>query len=66
MSAWRLKVFTDGGEPMDWRRSIIRVAAAHLSLFAAGLGYLWILVDRDHLAWHDRLSRTRIVMTAKG
>jgi len=66
MRAWRLKAYTDSGEKMDWRRSVIRVAAAHLSLFAAGLGYLWILVDRDRLAWHDRLSRTRVVMTAKG
>ena len=65
MSAWRLKVFTENGDTMDWRRSVIRVAAAHLSLFAAGLGYLWILVDRDGLAWHDRLSHTRVVMTAK-
>jgi uncharacterized RDD family membrane protein YckC len=26
-----------------------------------GLGYLWILVDRDRMAVHDRLSKTVIV-----
>ena len=65
MRAWRLKLFTDNGEPVDWRRSMVRVAAAHLSLFVVGLGYLWVLVDRDKLAWHDRISGTRLVMTAK-
>ena len=65
MRAWRLRLFSDEGEPVDWRRSVIRVAAAHLSLLALGLGYIWVLIDREKLAWHDRISRTRLVITAK-
>ena len=60
-----IKLLTAGGQAVDWRQSIVRTAGAHLSLFAAGLGYLWILVDRDRLARHDRLSRTRLVMIEK-
>ena len=65
MRAWRIKLLTTDGQPIDWRQAIVRTAGAHLSVFAAGLGYLWILVDRDRFAWHDRLSRTRLVMLEK-
>ena len=27
-----------------------------------GFSFLWILIDRKGYAWHDRLSRTRLVM----
>ena len=27
-----------------------------------GLAFLWILIDRKGCAWHDRLSRTRLVI----
>ena len=35
---------------------------ALLSWGALGAGFLWILVDRNQLAWHDRLSGTRLVL----
>jgi uncharacterized RDD family membrane protein YckC len=31
----------------------------------AALGLLWVSIDRDGLAWHDRWSRTRLVLVAK-
>lgn len=65
MRAWRLKLFSDDGNTVGWRASIVRVAGAHLSLFALGLGYLWILFDRRRLAWHDHLSRTRLVIVTE-
>jgi len=30
-----------------------------------GLGYFWILIDPEKKAWHDRLSRTRLILTSK-
>ena len=35
-------------------------------LNALGLGYLWVMIDRERLSWHDRISRTRLVMLSKG
>jgi uncharacterized RDD family membrane protein YckC len=29
------------------------------------LCYLWIWIDRDGLAWHDRLTHTRVVVLPK-
>ena len=65
MRAWRIKALQVNGQPMTWRRSIVRVAGAHLSLLALGLGYLWMLVDREGLTWHDRLSDSRLVLLAR-
>jgi uncharacterized RDD family membrane protein YckC len=65
MRAWRLRLFDRDGEAVTWRVAWIRVAGAYLSAAALGLGYLWMWFDRDGLTWHDRLSRTRLVMTLR-
>jgi len=62
MKAWRLVLVTDRGAIPGYGRAALRVAASLLSWLPLGLGYLWVLVDRDHLAWHDRLSGTRLVL----
>jgi uncharacterized RDD family membrane protein YckC len=36
-----------------------------VSLAALGLGYFWIWIDRERLAWHDRWSGTRVVVVPK-
>lgn len=61
LRAWKLRIVRADDGPLGWKESALRMAAAIPSLGLLGLGYLWILVDRDGLAWHDRLSRTRIV-----
>ena len=62
MEAWRLRVEREDGALLDWRDVVTRIGAGVLSLLPFGLGWLWILVDRDKRAWHDRLSRTRVVV----
>lgn len=62
MRAWRLRVEGPDGRPPGWGRALGRFAAAILSWAAFGLGFLWVLVDRDRRAWHDRLSGTRLVL----
>ncbi|WP_078120349.1 RDD family protein [Thiosocius teredinicola] len=62
MRAWRLKVVADDGQTLTMKQALIRYLGACLSLLAAGLGYLWVLIDKQGLAWHDHLSRTRLVI----
>lgn len=60
MRAWQLKLTTHTGQDISWKQALLRLLAAVLSSLPAGLGWLWILVDRQGLAWHDRISGTRL------
>jgi uncharacterized RDD family membrane protein YckC len=62
MRTWRLRVIRDDGASLNSRDALRRLVWATLSLLPAGLGLWWSLFDHDHLAWHDRRSRTRLVM----
>ena len=62
MRSWRLKLLRVDGTPVGWRDALKRHFAALLSWLPCGLGFIWILFDRDNLAWHDRLSNTRLTL----
>jgi uncharacterized RDD family membrane protein YckC len=36
----------------------LRIPAMLLATLPAGLGLFWALFDKDHLGWHDRLTKT--------
>lgn len=61
MRPWRLRVVDAHGGRAGWRALWLRYAVATLSLAAAGLGFLWSLIDRERRTWHDMASRTRLV-----
>ena len=65
MRAWRLQLVGADGGSVRWSQTLSRFAGAVLSAATLGLGYLWILVDRDRLTWHDRLSQTRLRLLPK-
>ena len=61
MRAWRLRAVSSSGSPMSLGAAILRAAFATLAWAPAALGVLWLYLDPDHLALHDRLSGTRVV-----
>jgi uncharacterized RDD family membrane protein YckC len=75
---WRFRGTTVGGivfglkivrldeRPVDWATSIVRALACFLSLFAAGLGFLWIIWDPERQAWHDKIAGTVVVRVPRG
>ena len=65
MRSWRIRVVDSEGEAVGWGQALRRYLAALVSWGAAGLGFVWILFDRDGCSWHDRLSGTYLVMTEK-
>ncbi len=65
MRSWRLKVEMLDGRPLTMAVALLRFAAGLLSVGALGLGILWILVDPEKRAWHDRLTGTHVVQLPK-
>jgi uncharacterized RDD family membrane protein YckC len=64
MQAWKLKLTTDGGQLLSLRFAILRYLLATLSFTLCGLGFLWAIVDRQHLFLHDRILKSRIAAGA--
>lgn len=65
MRAWRLKlVNTKGGTP-SWGQCWLRCLLACLSLGLFGLGYFWRWLDPQQTTFHDRFSRTRVLLLPK-
>jgi uncharacterized RDD family membrane protein YckC len=65
MQTWRLRIDNVDGGRISWRQALIRFVVAFVSALCLGLGYLWILWDRDQCSWHDRVSGSRVVMLPK-
>jgi len=61
MRAWHLRVEQQDGRLITLPQALMRCAVAVLSWAAFGLGYLWILIDRERRSWHDIASGTRVV-----
>ncbi len=62
MKAWRIKLVTYDSTPPSWGQVFTRCLVGLLSFAAAGLGFFWILIDRQGRSWHDRASATLIIV----
>jgi len=61
MRAWRLRAVTPAGKPLALKDAVLRCVFGVLAWAPAALGVLWLYFDPEHLALHDRLSKTRVV-----
>ncbi len=55
-----LRVIAADQRAVTYRQALIRWASL-LFLAPVGLGFLWILWDREKRGWHDFLARTRVI-----
>jgi hypothetical protein len=46
------------GRPPSRKQRLLRIAAGLLSVLPAGIGFLWALMDEEHLTFHDHISQT--------
>ncbi len=65
MRAWRLRLEGEDKGTIDLAQATKRCLAAVISFALLGLGYLWMLVDREKRTWHDRFSGTHLVLVPK-
>jgi uncharacterized RDD family membrane protein YckC len=53
-----LRLVDFDGNPPSTKRRYLRLFGGVVSLAAAGIGLVWVLVDEDTLTWHDHMSNT--------
>jgi uncharacterized RDD family membrane protein YckC len=62
LRAWKIKVLNDVHGVIGWRQAFIRFAVALLSWGSLGLGFLWIVIDKNQRSWHDMASNTGLYL----
>ncbi|MCH8497393.1 MAG: RDD family protein [Marinobacter sp.] len=62
MQVWRIRIENTNGTSISWLQALLRFMMGWVSWLALGLGYLWMLVDKQKLTWTDRFSESRVVL----
>jgi uncharacterized RDD family membrane protein YckC len=62
-SLCRLQVVRADGRPLEWASSVVRALSCLLSMVVLGLGFIWIALDPERQAWHDKIAGTIVVRT---
>jgi uncharacterized RDD family membrane protein YckC len=58
----RMRVIKEDGRRAGFLTMLIREwIGKWISGLILGLGFLWILIDRDNQGWHDKLMRTYVI-----
>ena len=65
MRAWRLRLLNQNSGPLTLTQCLVRFLVSIASFGLFGLGYIWLLFDKDKLTWHDRYSETRVIREPK-
>lgn len=58
---WKIKLVNQQNLSLNYQQAVLRYALASASLLACGLGFVWVLIDKDGLFLHDRLLKTRFM-----
>lgn len=61
MKAWQLTLKTDQNTSVSFRVAFLRRIIATVTLLCAGLGWLWMLIDRERNPLYDRLLKVQML-----
>ncbi|SDH62224.1 RDD family protein [Pseudomonas panipatensis] len=65
MQVWGVRVQNRDGTPISLMQALLRFVIAIASWACCGLGFLWMLWDKDKRTWHDRYSESVVVQIPK-
>ena len=61
MKTWKFQIKQNSGENITHKQAFIRFVLAIISFAVAGLGFIYQLLDKNNLAWHDKHSGTYLI-----
>ena len=56
-----IRIISINGKQVSIKQITIRVIASFFSAIPLGLGYIWIAVDANRQAWHDKIAGTYVI-----
>lgn len=65
MQVWGIRIQNRDGSAIDLWQALLRFFIAIGSWLCLGLGYLWMLGDKQQRTWHDRYSDSVVVQLPK-
>ncbi|WP_448682633.1 RDD family protein [Pseudomonas nicosulfuronedens] len=65
MQVWGVRVQNANGTRITLMQALLRFVIAIASWGCAGLGFLWMLWDKDKRTWHDRYSESVVIQIPK-
>lgn len=66
MQVWGVRIQNADGSAIDLWQALLRFLLAILSWLCLGLGYWWMLWDKQKRTWHDHYSDSVVVQLPKG
>jgi uncharacterized RDD family membrane protein YckC len=57
-----IRVVDKKGKNISIFKSLVRFFGYYLSLYCLGLGFLWVIVDKNKQGWHDKLAGSIVVL----
>jgi uncharacterized RDD family membrane protein YckC len=66
LKSWKIRVLNDKYELITWRQAFIRFITSLFSWGILGLGFLWVLIDKNQRSWHDIASKTGLFVVSIG
>ncbi|NQD92714.1 RDD family protein [Pseudomonas sp. CrR25] len=65
MQVWGIRIQNADGTAITLWQALLRFVIAIGSWLCLGLGFVWMLWDREHRSWHDIYSSSRVVQLPK-
>ncbi|MGB1092903.1 MAG: RDD family protein [Oceanobacter sp.] len=65
MKAWRIKLVSDESNHVKLTQCMLRTGIGFFSLMLFGLGFWWMLLDKQQRTWHDIASLSHPVHIPK-
>ncbi len=65
MQVWCVRVQNPDGTAISLWQALLRFVVSIASLLCLGLGFFWVLVDKQKRSWHDIYSDTCVVRVPK-
>ena len=63
MQAWKIKLVTTDETELNIKKTMLRCLISTISFVCFGLGYFWILYDKNNLSWSDIFTKTKVIKT---